>query len=126
MDCAPDARVSAAAADVAAHGFVNVFVGGLRIFFEEHGGAHDLTGLAVAALRNIDFNPGTLEGMGKIGREAFDGRNVFAFDSGEWSDTRADGFAFEMDGAGAAKRHAASEFGSSETERIANDPEKRS
>jgi hypothetical protein len=125
VDGAADARVSAASANVSAHGFVNVVVGGLGIFLQEHSGAHDLTGLAIAALGNVDFNPRALKRMGKIRGKTFDGRNLFAFNPGKWCDARANGFAVEVDGAGSAEGHAASEFGAGKAKGISNDPEER-
>ena len=48
-----DALIGAAPADVG-HRLVDVRVGRLRIFLQQCGGRHDLPGLAIAALRNVD------------------------------------------------------------------------
>ena len=52
-----DALVRTAAADVAAHGVVDIGVGGLGFFGKQGYGGHDLPGLAVAALRNLLGDP---------------------------------------------------------------------
>ena len=118
-----DALVCATAADVAAHGFVNVGVGGVGLFGEHRRGGHDLPGLAVAALRHVFFNPGALHGMAGVGRKALDGRDALAGDAGNRRHTGADGMAVQMNGAGSAKRHTAAEFRAREIEHVAEHPE---
>ncbi len=63
MNAGPDAKVGAAAAEVAGHGVVDVFVGGLRVIGKEGGSSHELAGLAVTALGYIELAPSFLEGM---------------------------------------------------------------
>src|SRR5712691_3652966 len=58
VDGGPDARIRAAAADVAGHGLVDVGVAGIRLVAEQRGRAHDLARLAVAALRHVEGRPG--------------------------------------------------------------------
>jgi hypothetical protein len=60
MDRALDLRVGTAAADVAAHRAIDLRVGRLRRPIEERRRRHHLPGLAVAALRHIDFDPRSL------------------------------------------------------------------
>ena len=62
-----DARVGAAAADISLHGHIDIFVGGMGIFFEQGGGGEDLSALAVAALRHLFSNPCLLHRMGVVG-----------------------------------------------------------
>ncbi len=57
MDRAPDADISAAAADIGEIG-VDVGVARLRMLLEERRRRHDLPGLAVAALRHVLGEPG--------------------------------------------------------------------
>src|SRR6202171_1280617 len=76
MDGLADALVGAAAADVAAHGIVDIGVGGVGFLGEQRYCGHDLSGLAVAALRNVFFHPGLLHGMAAIGGGAFDGGEI--------------------------------------------------
>src|SRR5262245_41001905 len=61
-----DALIGPTPADVG-HGLVDVLVGGLRIPREERGRRHDLTGLAVPALRHVDGRPGFLDWVRAIG-----------------------------------------------------------
>ena len=60
MHCVFDALVTAAAADIARHRFAYLVMGRLWIIRQQRGGLHDLTGLAEAALRDIDLAPGLL------------------------------------------------------------------
>src|SRR5436190_18610728 len=57
MDGFTDLLIGAAAADVAAHGFIDVGISGTRFLCQKRCRRHDLSRLAVAALRNIDFDP---------------------------------------------------------------------
>src|SRR5688572_23438093 len=54
------ARIGTAAADVAGHGVGGVRIRGLWLPGQERAGAHDLAGLAVAALRHVQLRPGRL------------------------------------------------------------------
>src|SRR5207302_11229967 len=63
LDRFTNALISAAAADIALHRRINVGIGRLRIFFEQRGGAHDLSALTVAALRDVRLPPRLLQGM---------------------------------------------------------------
>jgi len=67
MNRAANARVGAATANVAGHGFVNILIGRRGIFSKQHGGAHDLAGLAIAALGDVNFDPRLLQRMRVIG-----------------------------------------------------------
>jgi hypothetical protein len=73
MDGLTDAGVSSAAADVGAHGGVDLGVGGMGRGGEESRSGEDLAGLAVAALGNVDLLPRELDGVGAVEGEAFDG-----------------------------------------------------
>src|SRR5580765_4747190 len=115
VDGASDAWIGSAAADVAGHGFVNIGIGWFGILFQQNRGAHDLAGLAIAALRNIDFDPGALYGVGVVGRESLNGGNGFPLNTRERCHTRTNGVAIEMDGAGSAKSHTATKLGASKT-----------
>ena len=75
MDGAPDALVGAAAADVGAQRVVDVGVGGLRLAREQRGGRHEHPRLAVAALRDLLGDPGLLQRVAAVRREALDGRD---------------------------------------------------
>src|ERR1700746_174381 len=75
FDGGGDALIAAAAADVAAHRVVDLGLGrGLRRR-QERRGLHDLAGLTVAALRDIQGAPGLLYRMIAIAVESFDRRH---------------------------------------------------
>src|SRR6476619_2530756 len=71
MDRLPDALIGAAPTDVG-HGGVDVGIGGLGLALQQGGGGHDLAGLAVAALRNLQLQPGLLHGATAGVGETFD------------------------------------------------------
>src|SRR5579862_9347467 len=125
VDGAPDAWISSAAANVAGHGLVNILVSGLGIFANQDGGAHDLAGLAVATLRDVNFDPGALQRMRAVRRKAFNGGDMLAGDARNWRNTGADGLSIEMHRTGPAERHAAAELGAGHAQRIAQHPQQR-
>ncbi len=51
LDGGAYAGIGAAPADIAAHGLVDIGIGGLGVLFEQRRGGHYLAGLAIAALR---------------------------------------------------------------------------
>ena len=57
LDGGGDALIAAAAADVAAHRAVDLVLGRVLVGREQRGGLHDLAGLAIAALRDIEGAP---------------------------------------------------------------------
>ena len=125
MNCTPDARIRSATTDVSRHGLVDIVVGRLGIFFEQDGCAHDLSGLAVAALWDVNFDPCALHGMRVVRGKPFDGGNVLAFDTGERRDTRAYRATVEMDRTRAAESHSSAKLGSSQIHFVADGPEQR-
>src|SRR5216117_3142109 len=72
VDGFPDAVIRAASAGVG-HSRVDVGVGGVWMLAQERQRAHDHAGLAVAALRRVEFLPGELDGVRAVRRHAFDG-----------------------------------------------------
>src|SRR5215472_12341291 len=78
MDRAPDSLVGTTAADVAAHCLVDIRVGGVEVLAKQRCRAHDLTGLAIPALRNLFHNPGQLQGMSAVGRESLNRRHALS------------------------------------------------
>src|SRR5262245_22858433 len=75
VDRRADAWIGAAAADVAHRG-VDLGVGGLRRGPQQRVGRHQHAGLAIAALRHVDLDPGLLQRMGSVLRKAFDGLDL--------------------------------------------------
>src|SRR5579871_3742413 len=123
MNGAANAFVRATATDVAAHRDVDLIVGRCRCAREQCRGRHDLTRLAIAALRHVFFDPRFLHGMRAIGRQSFDRRHAFA---GRIGDRDAAGFhrsAVDVNRARAAFSETAAEFRAGETNRIAQHPE---
>src|SRR5215471_17445219 len=109
MDRASNRLVGAAAADVAAHGLVDVSVGRIWRAREQCGGGHDLAALAIAALRHVDLQPGLLHRMRPIGRQPLDRRHALARDIGDRDAARFHGPAVDVDRARAALGEAAAE-----------------
>jgi hypothetical protein len=63
VDGVANAEVGGTTAGIAGHGFVDIGVGEVRLLREQCGSGHDLSGLAVAALRDLFSNPGLLDQM---------------------------------------------------------------
>src|SRR6185369_3238209 len=101
MNRPADAAISAATAQVAAHGAVDIGIGRLRLFLQQSHGGHDLSRLAVAALRHLLGQPGLFDRV--VLRNPFDGDHLFPLYVPDRSDTRALGMAVNMDRAGAAQ-----------------------
>src|SRR6266705_731950 len=120
-----DALVGAAAADVG-HRRVDIGVARLRVFPEQRGGRHDLSGLAVAALRHVERGPGPLHGM-RAGRgKPFDvDDSVARFDVADQDGARAPHLAVDVHGTGAALRDPASVLRAGQAHLLADDPQER-
>ena len=123
MDGFADTLVGAAAADVAAHGVIDVGIARMWIACQKRRSRHDLSRLAVAALDDLMVKPGLLN-LGACRRVAdrLDCRDLrFAetFDAGD-AGTRRD--AINMYGARAALRDATPEFGAGHTEYVSQHP----
>src|SRR5471030_264139 len=85
VDGGADPLIGAAAADITAHGVVDVGVAGRLVRLEQRGGAHDLAALAVAALRHIDLDPRLLHGLADLVRlHRLDGGDFLADGSRIW------------------------------------------
>jgi len=126
MNGLADSGVGATAAKVSVHRPVDILVGGVGIGGEEGGGTHDLPGLAVPALGNIEVAPGLLEFCELIALgKAFDGHDLCVADGGDGEDAGADGLSVEVNGAGPALGHAAAELRAMQAEGVAQGPEER-
>jgi hypothetical protein len=122
MNGAADADVGPAAADIGEVG-VDIGVGRLRVLLQESGGGHDLPGLTITALRHVLGEPGLLHGVPGVRRKAFDGGDGLVGHIANLDAAGPHGLAIDMDGACAALRDAAPEFGASHSELVADDPE---
>src|SRR5215475_11259664 len=126
LDRLADANISSAAANVAAHGVVDIGIGRMRVACEKRRGRHDLSGLAVAALDHFMVEPGLLDLRAcRCRADPLDGGHLRLADAVNRSDAGTGGDAVDMHSAGAAQRHAASELRPGHAEHIAQDPEQR-
>ena len=126
MDPLANPVVSAAAAEVAGHRVVDVGKRRIRVSFQQRRSGHDLTGLAVAALCDIEFAPGLLQWVQVfvVGGEALDRSNLHATGGGNRCEAGTSGHTVEMHGAGATLANAATVFGPDKIEIITKHPEK--
>src|SRR2546426_8248830 len=79
LDGRADARIGATAANVARHRLVDIAVGGRGVLRQQRGGGHDLAGLAVAALHDLEVEPRLLHLLADgCGADALAGRDGMA------------------------------------------------
>src|SRR5215218_171120 len=125
MQCGADALIGAAAADIGDR-VVDVFVARRWILSQQRRGRHYLSGLAVAALRHVEFGPGALHRMRGGGRQTLDGDDLVGrIHRAHRNGAGALHFTIDMHRAGAALRHAASVFGSGQPDLLAEHPKER-
>src|SRR4029077_10237332 len=125
LDGGGDALVGAAAADIPAHRAVDLVLGRVLAGGEKRRGLHDLTGLAIAALRHIQGAPGLLHRVVALRIEALDRRHRAAGDVAYRGNAGARRRAVDMDGAGAAQCHTAAVFCAGKSELVPKIPEQR-
>src|SRR5260370_41624497 len=123
MDGVFDALVGTAAADVARHRFPYLVARRFWILDQQRCRLHDLTGLAIAALRNVEVAPSLLNRMIARRMEPFDRRDLPADHVGNRGDTGAYGLLVDKDGASAAEGLAAAKLGARRSHFIADKPE---
>src|SRR5262249_9391992 len=101
LDGVANPHIGAAATDVAGHGVVDVGVGRLRLVDQERRRRHDLAGLAVAALHDLEIEPCLLD-LAAFRRLAdrLDRRDRGGPDAVDRRDAGARGGAVDMHGAG--------------------------
>src|SRR5207247_8881066 len=76
LDGRADACIGATAANVARHRLVDIAVGGRGVLHQQRGSGHDLAGLAVAALHDLEVEPRLLHLLTDgCGSDALDGRD---------------------------------------------------
>src|SRR5689334_8129936 len=106
-----NALIRATAANVAGHEVVDIGISGIGFLGQQSDCGHDLSGLAVAALRNVFSDPGLLDGMETaVVGEAFDGGDFLSGNGGDGGLAGARGFAIDVHGAGATEAGAAAKF----------------
>src|SRR6266853_772751 len=87
FDSLADPHISAAAADVPRHGSVDIAVGRVGVGREQGRRGHDLAGLAIAALRHLQLDPGLLNlSAGGRGANCLDGGDALAGRGGDRRD----------------------------------------
>src|SRR6195256_3064563 len=125
MDRGAYALVGAAAAQIAGHRGVDVGIRRLRGVRQQGRRRHDLTGLTIAALRDVQLDPGLLYRMAAIGRQTLDGGHAPRADRVHRRDARADWLPIQVHGARTAQGHAAAELGAGQAQRVAQHPQQR-
>jgi hypothetical protein len=125
MDGAAYSLKRAAAADVAGQGGIDIGVGRMRILVEQRGGVHELSRHTITALRHIQGDPGLLHRMTEIGREAFNGGDLFPSSASHRRNTGTHRDTIEVDGTGTALGDATAVLGSGESEIFPQYPEER-
>src|SRR5712671_994913 len=122
-----DALIGSATTHVAGHRLVDVVVSGLWSSGQQCRGRHDLARLTVAALHNIELEPGLLKSLSNRRRSnGFDRGDGFPADRTDGRYARAHGHAVDVDGAGAAQGDAAAELCTRDAEHVAQHPQERS
>lgn len=81
-----NADIGHAAAQAAAHNTVNFLIRRVGIILQKAHSLHDLAGLAVAALRNLNVLPCFLHGVFAIGVQPFNGGYIGPFQRAERGD----------------------------------------
>src|SRR5438270_6066894 len=125
LNGADDALIGPAAADVGAHMFDDFFAGRRRLLSEQVGRAHDLAGLAIAALRHALGEPGLLQRMRRIRRETLDRRHCSARDLVKLRLAGEGALAVNMHHAGTAQACPATKFGAGQLETFPDHPQQR-
>src|SRR6516162_4330606 len=123
LDSFANPDIGATATDVAGHPGLDIRIAGMKILRQKRRRRHDLSRLAVAALRHFADEPGLLR-CGAAARlaDALDGRDCFSRNGAERRDTGARRGAVDVHGAGAAQAEAAAEFGARHAEDVAKRP----
>ena len=119
------ANVGHAAADTPGHHRINIPVGRIRVILQQGRRLHDLSRLTVAALRNLQFEPGSLQWMSAVRVEPLDRCDFGAHYGAHRCDARSRRASFYVHSASTAHTNATPEFGSRETKLVADHPKQR-
>src|SRR5580704_2301692 len=125
LNCLADSNVGHAAANTARHHRVYVAISGIRKIFQQRRCLHDLSRLAISALRNLQVEPGGLQRMLSMRIEAFNRRDLCLCDCTNRGNARSRCASFHVHRASATKTDSATEFRSCETKLVADYPEQR-
>src|SRR5690606_13950535 len=123
LDTSANSVVGAAAAAVR-HFSVDVFVRWVRVVIQQSHCSHDLAGLAIATLRNVEFQPRLLHRVRTVRRNPLSRGDPLVFgDVGDGRHAGARGNAIDMHGAGAAGGDTAAELRAGQADLLADRPE---
>src|SRR5262245_58733937 len=122
LDGANNARIGAAATNVAVHVSDDLLARRLFVLRQQFRRLHDLTGLTVAALRHLLDDPRLLQRVAGTRRQPFDGRDLLAAHDRHLGLAGSHRLAVDMDRAGAAQAGAAAILGAGEFQVLAHDP----
>src|SRR6266436_6449973 len=87
LDSLADSHIRTAAADVPRHRGVDIAIGRVGVGREQRRRGHDLAGLAIAALRDLQIDPGLLNLLaGGCGTNRLDRGDALAGRGGDWRD----------------------------------------
>src|SRR6266436_1502438 len=124
-DRGANSRIRAASTEVSAHRGVDVVTRGLRVGPEQCDRRHDLSGLAVTALRHVVLDPRRPDCLRNAGGYCFDGGDFALSDIGKRGLARRDWLPVHVDGAGAAERLPAPELCSFQAKEVSDRPQER-
>src|SRR6202044_1216756 len=112
-----NANVGSTTAEIACHGGIDVLIVRMGIAVQQRRGRHDLSGLAITALRHCTFYPGLLD-LGAVGRiaDSFNGDDGAGAYVANGKLARPHRLSPHMHGANAALRDAAAIFGADQIE----------
>src|SRR5580692_9055579 len=125
LNCLADSNVGHAAANTARHHRVYVAVSGIRKIFQQRSRLHDLSRLAISALRNLQVEPSGLQRMLAMRIEAFDRRDFCPCDRTNWGNAGSRCASFHVHRASATKTDSTTKFRSGEAKLVADYPEQR-
>ncbi len=125
MNGATNAGIGATTTEIAAHGFVDIGIGRFFDLGQKCRRSHDLSRLAISALRYALLDPRFLHGMFAIFGQAFDGRNLLAYGlcCRDLATTGCN--AVDVDGASAAGPDSATIFRSGQVKNVTQYPQQR-
>lgn len=127
MDRLANARISAAAAQVAVHRRVDIGIGGLGLVLQKRRRRHDLACLAITALRHVVIDPRGLQRMqlAVLAGEAFDRRDLLICGGSDRNRAGANGCAVQVNGARAALSDTTTVLRADEAQMISQHPQQR-